>query len=294
MPPTDDPVPIANLRQKIESTTELPAMPEVAQALLRLNSDPNGNINDLVEIIELDPSIAAQTMRYARSSLFGFRGQIPSLHHAVTTVLGYGLTMDISLGLSLGKSFTIPRNGPLGLYAFWRHSVYSAALVERLIKLMPRKNRPLPGLGFLGGLLHNFGVLLMAHLFPTETAQLQQIIKTNPEQPRTALERQALGADHAEIGVWLMRSWNLQAEVQAAVSEHHDEQYNGIHAPYARLVLIADRLLKRHDVGDADSAELPEHILSSLGFSAEQAEEVLAQIMEAADDLDQLSQQFAA
>ncbi|NOX77043.1 MAG: HDOD domain-containing protein [Gammaproteobacteria bacterium] len=294
MPPTDDPTPIANLQHKIESIIELPAMPEVAQALLRLNSDPNGNINDLVEIIELDPSIAAQIMRYARSSLFGFRGQIPSLHHAVTTVLGYGLTMDISLGLSLGKSFTIPRNGPLGLYAFWQHSVYSAVLVERLIKLMPRKNRPLPGLGFLGGLLHNFGVLLTAHLFPEEFARLQQIVKTNPEQPRTKLERQALGSDHTEIGAWLLRSWNLQAEVQVAVSEHHNEHYSGIHAPYARLTLIADRLLKRQNVGDVDSIELPEHILSCLGFSAEDAEEALLQVMDVSDDLDQLSQQFAA
>jgi len=86
----DKPILLANLRQRIESTTNLPAMPEVAQALLRLNSDPNGNINDVVEIIETDPSIAAQILRYARSAFFGFRGEINSIHQAVTTVLGYG------------------------------------------------------------------------------------------------------------------------------------------------------------------------------------------------------------
>jgi len=294
MEPNDKPILLAGLRQRIESTTDLPAMPEVAQALLRLNSDPNGNINDVVEIIEADPSIAAQVMRYARSAFFGFRGEITSLHQAVTAVLGYGLTIDIGLGLSLGKSFSITSYGPMGLYPFWQHSIYSAALIERMIQIMPRQHRPLPGLGFLGGLLHNFGVLLIAHLFKKEAAMLQQIILANKDKPVVELERQVLGTDHMEIGAWLMRRWNLQAEIQVAVSEHHDELYNGVHASYARLTLLADRLLKRHDIGDAESTELPEAILSSLGITAEQAEEQLENVISSTQDLDQLAQQFAA
>jgi HD-like signal output (HDOD) protein len=159
---------------------------------------------------------------------------------------------------------------------------------------MPRQHRPLPGLGFLGGLLHNFGVLLIAHLFKKEAAMLQQIILANEDKPVIEIERQVLGTDHMEIGAWLMRSWNLQAEIQVTVAEHHDELYNGVHASYARLALLADRLLKRHDIGDAESTELPEAILSSLGISAEQAEEQLENIINAAQDLDQLAQQFAA
>jgi len=290
----DKPILLASLRQRIESTTNLPAMPEVAQALLRLNSDPNGNINDLVEIIETDPAIAAQVLRYARSAFFGFRGEINSIHQAVTAVLGYGLTIDITLGLSLGKAFSVPGYGPMGLYPFWQHSIYSAALIERMIQIMPRQHRPLPGLGFLCGLLHNFGVLLIAHLFKKETSMLQQIILANKDKPVIELERQVLGTDHMEIGAWLMRSWNLQAEIQVAVAKHHDEQYNDAHAAYSRLSLLADRLLQRHGIGDAGSVELPENILSTLGISTQQAEEQLENIINSAQDLDQLAQQFAA
>jgi len=290
----DKPILLASLRQRIESTTDLPAMPEVAQALLQLNSDPNGNINDLVEIIETDPAIAAQILRYARSAFFGFRGEINSIHQAVTAVLGYGLTIDIALGLSLGKAFAIPGYGPMGLYPFWQHSIYSAALIERMIQIMPRQHRPLPGLGFLCGLLHNFGVLLIAHLFKKEASMLQQIILANKDKPVIELERQVLGTDHMEIGAWLMRSWNLQTEIQVAVAKHHDEQYNDTHAVYSRLALLADRLLQRHDIGDAGSVELPEDILSILGISAQQAEEQLENIINSAQDLDQLAQQFAA
>ena len=290
----DKPILLTSLRQRVESTTNLPAMPEVAQALLRLNSDPNGNINDVVEIIETDPSIATQILRYARSAFFGFRGEINSIHQAVTTVLGYGLTIDIALGLSLGKAFSISNYGPMGLYPFWQHSIYSAALIERMIQIMPRQHRPLPGLGFLCGLLHNFGVLLIAHLFKKEASMLQQIILANKDKPVIEIERQVLGTDHMEIGTWLMRSWNLQAEIQVAVAEHHHEQYNDEHAAYSRLSLLADRLLQRHNIGDAESTELPEAILSSLGISTQQAEEQLENIINASQDLDQLAQQFAA
>lgn len=290
----DAPILITNLRQRIESTTDLPAMPDVAQELLRLNSDPNGNINKLVEIIELDPSITAQILRYARSAFFGYHGEIPSLHHAIKTVLGYSLTIDIALGLSLGKSFNIPHQGPLGLYPFWQHSIYSAALIESLIRIMPRQHRPLPGLGFLSGLLHNFGALLVAHLFKNETALLQKNISTNKDSPVMDIERQTLGTDHMEVGAWLMRSWNLQTEIQVAVSEHHNEYYNGVHAAYAQLTLIADRLLKRHGIGDAESTELPENILSSLGIKREQAEEILESIINSGQEFDTLAKQFAA
>ena len=251
------PILLTSMRQRIESTTNLPAMPEVAQALLRLNSNPNGNINDLVEIIESDPSMAAQVMRYARSAFFGYTGEIHSLHQAITSVLGYSLTIDITLGLSLGKAFSIPNSGPMGLYTFWQHSIYSGALIERIIQIMPRQHRPIPGLGFLAGLLHNFGVLLIAHLFKKEATMLRQIIAANQDKSAVELERQILGTDHMEIGAWLMRSWNLQAEIQVAVAEHHNEQYNGVHASYAKLTLVADRLLKRHNIGDAESTDIP-------------------------------------
>jgi HD-like signal output (HDOD) protein len=288
------PIMLAGLRQRIESTTELPPMPEVAQALLRLNTNPHGNINDVVEIINTDPSIAAQIMRYAHSAFFGYRGEIQSLHQAVTAVMGYSLTLDIALGLSLGKAFVIPKHGAMGIYPFWQHSIYSGALVERIIHIMPKKERPLPGLGFLAGLLHNFGVLLVAHLFKKESFLLQNIIRANMDQPVIELERQVLGTDHMEIGAWLMQSWGLQAEVQTAVAQHHNEHYSGKQAAYSHLCLIADRLLKRHEVGDAESTELPPEILMQLGVNEEQLEQQLSGIIQAGPDLNRLAEQFAA
>jgi len=291
-PPDDEHPALARMRQRIEATTELPAMPEVAQALLKLTSDPQGNIQDLVAIIEHDPSIAAQIMRYARSAFFGYHGEITSLQQAVTAVLGYGLSLDIAIGLSLGKAFNIPSFGPMGLYPFWRHAVYSAALCQRLSHSIPGPQRLQPGMAFLAGLLHNFGVLLVAHLFHREALQLAQRIEADPARPVIDIEHEMMGADHQEIGAWLLRRWNLQEEIVVAVAEHHHPRFDQAHAPYAHTVLLADCLLKRHGIGDAPSDELPEDLLSGLNLSEEDAEAALEAVMAAAPDLEQLTRQF--
>ena len=285
---------VADMRQRIEATTELPAMPEIAQALLKLSSNPDGNLQDLVDIIEHDPSITAQLMRYARSAFFGYSAEITSLQQAVTAVLGYGLSLDIAIGLSLGKAFNIPNFGPMGLYPFWRHAVYSAALCQRLSYCISGPQRLQPGMAFLAGLLHNFGVLLVAHLFRREALQLAQRIEADAERPVIDIEREMLGADHPEIGAWLLQHWNLQEEIVTSVAEHHHPQYTGKHAGYAHTVLVADRLLKRHDIGDAESDELPEELLTALGLSVEDAETALEATITAGPDLELLARQFPA
>ncbi len=283
---------VADMRQRIEATTELPAMPEAAQALLKLSNDPQGNIQDLVNIIEHDPSIAAQIMRYARSAFFGYSGEITSLQQAVTAVLGYSLSLDIAIGLSLGKAFNIPNFGPMGLYPFWRHAVHSAALCQRLCHAMTHTPRPQPGMAFLAGLLHNFGVLLVAHLFRKEALQLARRIEAEASRPVIDIEREMFGADHQEIGAWLLRRWNLQDEIVVSVAQHHQPQFAGEHAGHAHLVLLADRLLKRHGIGDAESEALPDALLASLGLSAEDAEAALEATLAAGPDLDLLAHQF--
>ncbi len=295
MNPSDDGHPaVADMRQRIEATTELPAMPDAAQALLKLANDPDGNLQDLVNIIEHDPSITAQIMRYAGSAFFAYNAKITSLQQAVTAVLGYGLSLDIAIGLSLGKAFNIPNFGPMGLYPFWRHAVYSAALCQRLSRSISRPPRQQPGMAFLAGLLHNFGVLLVAHLFRREALQLTQRIKADAERPVVHIEREMLGVDHQEIGAWLLQRWNLPEEIVISVAEHHHPQYTGEHAGYAHTVLVADRLLKRHDIGDAESDELPEALLTTLGLSVEDAETALEAIITAGPDLELLARQFPA
>lgn len=285
--------PLLDIRSRLRKLDKLPPMPEMTSKILQLSANPNADVKELVQIVELDPSLAMQVMRYASSPYFAYQGRIDSVHTAVTRVLGYNTVLNLALGATAARAFKIPRNVPLGLESFWRHAIYSAALVQALSGAVPMEYRPPAGMAYLAGLLHNFGHLLLGHLFKQEFLILNKFILKYPDRPVELIERRVLGTDHATIGAWLMTAWNLPEEVVIATREHHNPNYQEIHAVYPHLVFLADRLLKRHEMGDVRDAEVPAVIWDSLGIGEYQAIAILGRVMEGADGLDKMAASFS-
>ncbi len=295
--------PPAEMQRRLHQLYELPAMPVLAQRILMLHNNPNATGNDLSKIVELDPSLAAQVMRYARSPLFAYRGKLDSIQDAITRVLGYEMVMNLALGVCAGKSLRTPPDGPLGLNAFWRNATYSAVLTQALAALLPRAARPKPGIAYLAGLLHNFGFLLLGHLFQPEVYLLNKLVAANPNTSITELESRVLGMGqardafsmgHAQMGAWLMQSWHMPEEIIVALREHHNAGYQGTHAVYAHLVLVADHLLKQHGFGDADPVPMPTELMAEMGLDPTAAQAALERVLQCAEELDGMSQLLAA
>jgi HD-like signal output (HDOD) protein/prolyl-tRNA editing enzyme YbaK/EbsC (Cys-tRNA(Pro) deacylase) len=295
--------PATDIKQRIARIYELPQMPTHAREILALRNNPNATAIDLAHLVELDPSLAAQIVRYSRSPLFGYCGKVQSLQDAISRVLGFEMAMNLAVALAVLKPFKNPPDGPLGLNAFWRHATLSAALAYRLAEELPATIRPSGAEMYLIGLLHNFGFLLFGHLFQPEFFLLNKMAAANPRIPVTILERQVLCMGqakdmlylgHAEVGAWLMNSWNIPEPVVVGAREHHNEQYRGPHALQANLILVADRLLKRHGIGDGCDAELPDALLQSLGLSEERAVAIAEDLLEGCADVDDLGGQGLA
>lgn len=295
--------PAPDVRRHIEEIYELPPMPAMAHRILQLRSDPDASAEDLARIVEVDPSLAAQVVRYASSPFFGYRGKLESIRDAISRVLGFDMVANMALGLAAGRTFRNPPDGPLGMNAFWRHSAYCAAMVQALAKAMPGTARPRPGLVYLAGLLHNFGFLLMGHLFQPEFFLLNKLVAANPKTPVTEIEkrvlcmgqaRDVLCMGHPCIGAWLTHSWRLPDEITVTVCEHHNERYDGEHAVYPNLVLIANRLLKRHGIGDEASEELPTEVLSRLGLEEARVLGILEDLTSASSELEAIARHLAA
>lgn len=280
--------------ERLKAVDTLPTLPGMASRLLRLRNDPATTLGDLVMVVGEDPSLSAQIMRYAHSPFFGYRGEISSLETAIGRVLGFDTVLNMALGLAAGRAFRNPTEGPLGLKAFWRHAVFSAALCQSLCKAMPKSMGLKPGLAYLSGLLHNFGHLLLGHLFRAEFFQLNKMVENNPEVPVNLIEKRTLGVEHTQVGAILMAAWNMPDEIILSMRHHHDEYYRDRHAPYANLVLLADHLLKAHGLGDAPEDTPPAVIYTALGLSPEQVEDVVERLMGARDSLETLAKQFAA
>ncbi len=280
----------ARVSEGIEAITELPAMPPIAQQILALCNDPQTSLRDLLALIEQHPNLAAQVVYCARSSLRGHYGAVDSVEAAIEQVLGIETTLNLLLASSMGQAFHLPVDGPMGLHAFWRHSVYCAALVSELVNIMPEPVSIKPGLAYLCGLLHDFGYLVLGHALPARFFVFNRFLATNRNVSLNALERYVLGVEHWQIGAWLMHAWKMPEEVIAAVRWHHSEDCTQSHAEYSNLVLIADRLLPHIGMEEERRHRLPALAMFTLGLTRDQAMEAVARIESSQAELDALAQ----
>jgi HD-like signal output (HDOD) protein len=266
----------------------------MAHDIMQLRSNMYANASDLASVVEMDPSLAAQVVRYANSPMYGYQGKIITIQDAIARVLGYDVVMDMALGVTLGKSLNMPATGPLGMNNFWQHAIHAAALTHRLSKRMESDNKPQPGAAYLCGLLHDFGFLVLGHLFKDDFELLSRLITENPETPLVELEHTLLGMTHEEIGAWLSEAWNMPRAVTVAIREHHNIDYDGDYAVLANLVLVTDRLLKSYDTAGGADTDITPAILNRLGLTIDKVlEEYKAFIIER-DDLDAIALQIAA
>lgn len=266
------------IRQRLDQTIEIPPMPDTAGKIIRLRVDANAGINDLAAVVSTDPSLAAQVVSWASSPFYGAAGGISSVQDAVVRVLGFDLVINLSLGLALGKSLRMPQDGPRGITPYWEKSVYAAALMQLLVKKMKGENRPSMGLAYLAGLLHNFGYLVLNHIFPPHFSLISRYIEANPHLAHHLIDQQVLGVSREQINAWLMNVWQMPEEVMIALRWQQFQDYDGRHHQYAKLLFVTNQLLNAAGLGSEPMQAIEEQTLSALSLSRPQIDEAVAYI----------------
>ncbi len=282
------------IKQRLEETLELPPLPETAQKIIQLRVDPNADVSDLANIVETDPSLAAQVVSWASSPYYSAPGKIRSIHDAIVRVLGFDMVLNLALGLALGKTLSMPEDSPHGATSYWRQAVYTAAAVEALVTAIPRDKRPGFGMAYLSGLLHNFGWLVLAELFPPQFASICRLLEANTHVPAHLVEFHVLGTSRDQIAGWLMQLWNMPEEVVVALRQQNNGEAAMEHSEYARLVFIAKRLLLNHGIGESVCTSIPADLFRQLNLEAESARQTVATILESSADLDNIALKMQA
>jgi HD-like signal output (HDOD) protein/prolyl-tRNA editing enzyme YbaK/EbsC (Cys-tRNA(Pro) deacylase) len=278
------------IKQRLEETLDLPPLPETARKIIELRVDPNADTTALSNVIEMDPGMAAQVVSWARSPYYGVKGEIKSVEDAVIRVLGFDLVINLALGLALGRTLTVPKEGPNGYTPFWQQAVMTAALMGELARLMPAKERPNTGTAYLCGLLHNFGYLILGHVFPPQFSLVNRHIEANPHINRSLIEKHLIGLSREQVSSLLMQQWRMPEEVVVALRSQHNPDYAGEFNTCANLLYVATRSLRSQGFGDGAAEEPQKEVFERLGISAEAAHAVTENLLEKLDDLSELVQ----
>lgn len=280
------------IRQRLDETLEFPPLPETAQRIIKLRADPNADISDLTNIVEIDPSLAAQVVSWAASPYYSAPGKIKSVHDAIVRVLGFDMVLNLALGLALGKTLSMKALSKQDIANYWREAVYTAATVEGLVTSISREHRPGFGMAYLSGLLNNFGNLVLAEVFPPYFQLLTRARRANPHLTPTVVETHTLGVSGNQIAGWLFENWSMPEEVVGALRFQSNPNYSGDHAAYAKLNYVAKQMLANSGFGSMLPAEIPDSIFGSLHLDKEMAIATIENILESGDDLDAIAEKM--
>lgn len=273
------------IKQRLEDTLELPPLPRSAQDIIKLRSDPDAGSDELADIIERDPSLAAQVVSWASSSFYNAPGKIKSVHDAIVRVLGFDMVMNLAMGLALGRTLKVPDDESRGYTPYWHQAMWIALGTTALISKIEPAYRQSFGLSYLSGLLHNFGYLVLAHVFPPHFMLICRYADANPHVDSAYIEHFLLGITREQVGSQLMSVWNMPEEVTTALRYQKNEAFDGEFSEYANILNLTHHLLAEAGVLAGAGKGIDESIYERLHITKDDADAAIAKLLDNEEDV---------
>lgn len=201
----------------LRTFVNFPSPPGVASHIIQLAQDPNIEMGKVAKAIGMDPALSTKVLRIANSPLYAQRRKSENLRQALI-VLGLNATLTLALSFSLVKSLRGGKPNGVNYPSYWRRALLSASAARALGEAC---GQTLLEELFLAGLLQDLGMLALDKAVPDlyrDTAELQK-----NHRELAAHERKRLGLDHADVGQWLMKNWNLPERLMVAVGVSHKQ-----------------------------------------------------------------------
>ncbi len=232
------------IEARLDETLHIPPLPETARRIIALQQEPAYDLEDLVQIVEADPAIAARIMGWANSAFYGNNTPSKSIDDAIMRVLGFDMVFNMALGMAIGASLGLPKSHVSGTSPYWLDAVYNAATMEALAKQIKSDQRPDPGSCYLIGLLANFGTLVVGHVFPPQYETICRLQEANPQLPVASIDQHVLKLNREVIASTLLELWELPDEITTTLRFQYVRDYVGVHQTYVRLQQLAHDLLQ--------------------------------------------------
>ncbi len=199
----------------LRSLVNFPSPPGVATHIIELARDPDIEMGKVARALSMDSALATKILRIANSPLYAQRRKSDNLRQALV-VLGLNATLTLALSFSLVKALRTGRANGLDHSWYWRRALLAATAARALGDAM---HQTLAEEIFLAGLLQDVGILALDQALPELYRGCDQLQRNHGALAEH--ERRALQTDHAEVGAWLMRTWNLPEHLHRAIGHSH-------------------------------------------------------------------------
>lgn len=185
----------------------MPAMPEVAQKLLRSFERDDVSLSELAELLNCDPALAGKVLRLANSARFAPSRQVGTVKDAAA-LLGLSVLRDLALSACMAGA--LPQPAHLDRLGFWRATLAVAGYAQVFARALQQDEE----VAYLGGLMLRSGQLLMTMVDPEKALEVAQHA-AEPDS-RLGWEASLLGCTHPQVTAALARHWKFPDALVAA------------------------------------------------------------------------------
>jgi putative nucleotidyltransferase with HDIG domain len=253
---------IEMLDRYIGQVRSLPPAPVIATQLLSLFSEADRDIDRIVQLIGLDPSLTAEVLKRCNSASMGLAHPVRDMFEAVFQLGFYEVYCIVVSSVGARTVSILQAEGGLNTEDLWQHSVATAVAAATLAK----RAQEIEAMGFTAGLLHDIGKLVLASLERVGYANLVRDAAATGI-PLVAAEEASFSFNHADLGARLLERWNLPVNVYEAVRHHHAcENAEGPTQPLPAIVGLANDLAHQILAETEDDAVLSDSATEALGF----------------------------
>ena len=252
---------LSSIGNLVKEITSLPPLPATVQRVREAMGSPDVSVKDVVNVVSLDPPIAAKLLSLANSPAYGFASRVTSVHAAVS-LLGLRETYSVVLAAS-AEDFFKESHG-FNHQAFWdtaRFCAMASVFISQFCGV-PRKT----GI-FAAGLLHDIGRLVLARIAPERFVKIDASLRW---ENLLEAEHVEFHMGHPEVGALLSEHWGLPPEITEAIRFHHDPASGQASAqtiaPVSLANLFADYCSEQY-CEEPEFLEATAPILNILGVS---------------------------
>lgn len=206
----------SRLKQLVGGVENLPTLPKIYEELCDIMQSDQVDLRRVGELVGQDVALTSKVLKLVNSAFFGMRRRIYDPAEAAS-VLGLETLQSLVLA-----SHTFDRLGTMlehfDVEAVWGHCLRVGTMTKAIGQHEGLPHEQVEGC-YLAGLMHDTGRLVMARALLASYDRVCAVVGDG--RKLAEIEKKAFGADHGEVGAYLLGLWGCSDFIVEGIAFHH-------------------------------------------------------------------------
>lgn len=257
--------------EKLMGSFQIPVKPQVLIDIQQEQAKEYPSPSIIANIIVKDVALSAAVLKSVNSPIFGLRKKVTDIKQSVI-MLGTSYVSNLVTFFILKKG--MGTKSSISYEKYWDLAMDTANMMTSLIDTLGLKNKCAIEDAYAFGLFRDCGIPLMAMKYPDYKDVLIEA-NNQTDTVMTEIGDRHYQTNHATVGYFVARSWNLPPSLCELISRHHEPDF--LEASDASpeqkdlyaLAKVAGNVLSQYQIGK-DEAEwnlVKDSVLGYLGLS---------------------------